>query len=531
MRRALGLGLSLALAAHLARVYGATAAPRGGARAARSAAQEPPPEDLEGAVAGGTLRFARPEDSDNLDPVTNTLNVNIWILMNVYDQLIKVSPDGRELEPSLAESWDVSDDGLTYTFHLRTGIMFSDGTPMTAADVKYSLERAKNDPSGAWTFILSALQEVQTPDDNTVVTILSQPWAPWLSDVAMFNCSVISEAFASGNEARLTQEMMGTGPFQLLEWEKGVAIRLGRNPNYWEEGLPFLDEVEIRVVPEDNSRVLQVQSGEIDAMSYVPFSRLPEFEADPNLRLLSFPSSRTEYGILNLKMEPLDDVNVRLALNYATDKQALNEIVLFGAGAEPTTFMPLGALYKNEELPGFPYDLEKAREYMAQSTVPDGFSLELMYLGGLVDDEQCANALRDMWSQIGVDVQITPAEQGVYYDTWTNEEFQVWIGYWTNDIIDPDELVTFFVLPESSNAFHSSWSNAEAVELARQGPTELDPAKRQEIYNRIQEIFNEDPPAVLLYHKPNPVLTTAKVHNFQQPITGQYVWKETWLEP
>ncbi len=462
--------------------------------------------------------------------MTNTLNVNIWVLMNVYDQLIRVAPNGVELEPGLAERWEISDDGLTYTFHLRPGIMFSDGTPMKASDVKFSIERAKNDPSGTWTFVLTALEEVVAQDDSTVVMRLNQPWAPFLSDIAMFNSSVISEAFAKGNEERLTQEMMGTGPFALKEWRKGEYILLTRNPHYWEEGLPYLDEVRISVVPDDNSRILQLQDGEIDAMSYVPFSRIPELKEDPNLNVVEFPSTRSEYVILNHGQEPLDDRNVRLAFSHAVDRQALIDIVLFGSGVEATSFMPRGALFWNDQLLGFPYDVEKAKEYLAQSKVPDGFQLELQFLAGLVDDEQTAGALRDMWSQIGVDVQLAPTEQSVYYDDWTNEAYQAQIGYWTNDIIDPDELVTFAVLPESSNAFHTGWSNAEAVELAKQGATELDPAKRKEIYFRIQAIFNEDAPMVLLYHKPYVEVMTTKVHNFGHPPTGQWVWKATWLE-
>jgi len=277
--------------------------------------------------------------------------------------------------------------------------------------------------------------------------------------------------------------------------------------------------------------VIQLQGGEIDAMGNVPTSRVPEFKTDSSLKLIEFPSSYSQYVILNNQLEPLNDPNVRQALNYATDKQALIEIVLFGSGTEATSFMPKGALYWNEELPGFPFDLDRAKELMAASTVPEGFTLELTYLGGLVDDEQLATALRDMWGQIGVDVQITPAEQGVYYDVWTNETFQAWIGYWTNDIIDPDELVAFSVLPESSNAFHTGWSNPEAVALAQEGSAEQDPTKRQAIYYQIQEIYNADAPIVLLYHKPYLDLMTTKVRNFQHPPTGQWVWKKTWLEP
>jgi peptide/nickel transport system substrate-binding protein len=167
---------------------------------------------------------------------------------------------------------------------------------------------------------------------------------------------------------------------------------------------------------------------------------------------------------------------------------------------------------------------------LAQSKGANGFTLDLMHIAGLVDDEQTAAALKDMWAQIGVDVQISPVEQGVYYEEWDKETFQAWIGYWTNDIIDPDELVTFAVLPDSSNAYHTSWSNPEAVELAKAGPRELDPEARREIYYRIQEIFNADAPMVLMYHKPFVEVMAAKVHNFVHPPTGQWVWKATWIE-
>ena len=143
--------------------------------------------------------------------------------------------------------------------------------------MKYSLERAANDPAQTWTFTLTALKRgpsddpevpgpaegISAPDDNTVVIELAQPWAPFLSDLAMLNCSIISEAFASGNEERLTAEMMGTGPFMQQEWKKGESITLAKNPTYWEEGLPFLDQGRINVVPDDNNRILQIQGGKL----------------------------------------------------------------------------------------------------------------------------------------------------------------------------------------------------------------------------------------------------------------------------
>lgn len=249
--------------------------------------------NLENATPGGTFRFGRGEDSTNLDPVTNDGNVNIWLFMNIYDQLIRVAPDGISLEPGLAERWEMSDDGLTYTFYLRPNVLFSDGTPMTSDDVKWSWERAANDPEQRWTFTLTALKRdaegqvegISAPDDTTVLVELGQPWAPFLSDVAMFNMSVISRAFAEGNEGRLTQESMGTGPFALGEWRKGESVRLVKNANYWEEDLPLLDEIMVMLVPDDNARILQLQGGELDGMYNVPSSRVPELQLDPNLKV------------------------------------------------------------------------------------------------------------------------------------------------------------------------------------------------------------------------------------------------------
>jgi peptide/nickel transport system substrate-binding protein len=542
--RALALGLSLSACDVMFRTY------RAGAFYQDAASENPitvtvggtpiavAQEDIANATPGGVMRFGRADDTDRLDPVTTTLNTAIWYFMSIYDQLVRVAPDGISLEPSLAESWEISDDGLTYTFHLRPNVLFSDGTPMTSADVVYSWTRAANDPAQIWTYTLTALQRdddgqvqgISAPDEATVVVELAQPWAPFLSDVAMFNMSVISEAFAAGNEERLATEAMGTGPFALGEWLPGEVLRLVKNENYWEEGLPLLDGVDVLLIPDDNARILQLQGGEIDAMKDVPFSRIPELQQDPNLKVWVFPSTKSRYIILNTRNAPLDDVHARRALQFATDKQTLIDVVLFGAGVEATSFMPRGALYWNDTLEGFPFDLARAQEELAQSATPDGFPLELTILAGLADDEALATALKDMWSQIGVEVTIAPSETSVFNQQFTDSDFETMSQYWTNDIIDPDQLVGFSVLPDSSEAFKTGWENPEAQELAREGAAELDPDRRKEIYFRIQEIYNEDSPMILTYHEPFVNLTSTRVHNFSQPPTGQFVWTRTWME-
>jgi peptide/nickel transport system substrate-binding protein len=528
-RRALGLGLSSSLAATIfatyrARPVSAAAGTTGRASNVRSQDSSATP------TPGGRMRFARAEDSTNFDPVALPLNVDIWMATSVYDQLIRIAASGVDLEPSLAASWDVSPDGLTYTFHLRPGVLFSDGTPLKASDVKFSLERAKSDPGQMWTFTLAAVKEIATPDDATVVVTLTQPWAPFLADIAMFNSSITPEAWVTANPQRLATEMLGTGPFVLAEWKKGEHLLLKKNPHYWEEGLPLLDEIEITPVPDDNSRILQLQGGDIDAMTDVPWSRVDELKGNANLQVIAFSSSYTQYVNLNHKVEPLDDVNVRLALNYATDRQTVIDVVLFGNGEPATTFMPKDMLFWDDQLPGFPFDLAKAKDYLAKSKAPNGFELEMIVLAGVVEFQQLAATLKDMWAQIGVDVKITPMEQTAYYQAWTDEVYQALVIYWTNDIIDPDEIATTAVVPQGQNAFHTSWHNDEAIALTEQGRAEQDPEKRKAIYYRIQDIYNQEAPVVLVYYKPLLDAMTTKVHDFVQPPTGQWNWKRTWIE-
>jgi peptide/nickel transport system substrate-binding protein len=262
----------------------------------------------------------------------------------------------------------------------------------------------------------------------------------------------------------------------------------------------------------------------------VPFARAAELDDDPNLQVLKFPSSFTQYVVLNHKIKPLDDLNVRLALNYATDKKSIIEVVLFGNGEEATTFMPKDMLYWNDQLPGFPFDLAKAKEYLAKSTVPNGFELDMILLGGVVEFEQLGATLKDMWGQIGVTVNLSPLEQSIYYQTWTDETYQSDIIYWTNDIVDPDEVATTAIIPEGQNAFHTSWHNQQAIDLTVAGRAEQDPEKRKQIYFQIQDLYNQDAPVVLVYYKPLLNAVTNKVHDFEQPPTGQWNWKRTWIE-
>jgi peptide/nickel transport system substrate-binding protein len=411
---------------------------------------------------------------------------------------------------------------------LRQGVKFSDGTLLKASDVKYSLNRAKTNKKSGWTFSLDALKDVATPDDNTVVITLSEPWAPFLSDLAMFNASVISEAFGTKvGEAGLVEKTMGTGPFMLDEWKKGEYITLKKNPNYWETGLPLLDSIKITVVPDDNSRILQLQGGQIDGMYDVPLNRVAELGQDPKLEVKQFVSTYNNFVALNTRQGPLADVKLRQALNYATDKATLLKVINFGVGEVSNSFMPNGAQYWNKDQTGYPFDLVKAKALMAESKSASGAKISIQVRAGAASALQLATALKEMWSKIGVDLDILQLEAAVATQNYRDNKFEAYATGWTNDIIDPDELVSYAIIPDNFQNYHTGWVNPEAVDLAKKGRAVLDDAERRKIYYRIQEIHMQDAPFIYLYTLPYTNVLTKKVQGFLHHPMGQWVWLKT----
>jgi len=482
-------------------------------------------------AAGGTFTFSRSSDSDNLDPVTQDGNVDIWIFMSIYDQLVRVDRSGTTIEPALAEKWEISPDGLTYTFHLRKGVLFSDGTPLKASDVKFSIDRAKTNKKSGWTFTLEPLKEITTPDDSTIVMTLTEPWAPFLADVAMFNSSIISEAFAKKiGEDKLVEQTMGSGPFALMEWKKGEYIQLKKNEHYWDKGLPYLDQIKITVVPDDNSRILQLQGGDIDGMYDVPLNRVAELSQDPKFTVTQFTSTYNNFIALNTRSGLLSDVKVRQALNYATDKQSLIKIINFGIGEVSNSFMPNGALYWNKDQTGYPFDLDKAKGLIKGSTIPSGGKIAIQIQAGRATSLQLATALKEMWSKIGIDLDIQQLEQAVVTDNYRGNKFEAYATGWTNDIIDPDELVSYAILPEQVQNYHTGWTNQEAIDLAHKGRTEQGDAARRKIYYRIQEIHMQDAPFIYLYVVPYIDVVKKSVQGFFHNPMGQWDWSKTSIQ-
>jgi peptide/nickel transport system substrate-binding protein len=313
-------------------------------------------------------------------------------------------------------------------------------------------------------------------------------------------------------------------------WEKGAQIVLKKYADYWDEGKPYLDEVTFKVLTDSNARVLQLQGGELDIATDVPFNQIEPLSANPDYVLVPDAVAKIDYIGLNLLRPPLDDKKLRQAINYAVDKDAIIQNVLFGAGQAATSYLPLMPGH-DPDSPGYPFDLEKAKALVAESAGKDGFKFEILNTVGDAVGSQVCQLVAASLAQIGGTVTITQTEPGIGTDRVHSLDFDASKSYYTTDIIDPDELTAFAVYSKGgAKAVWTSYKNDEVETLVEQGQTELDPDKRQEIYNKIQALHLDDAPFIFLFYPSGRTATTAHVKNFHVLPTGNYRLQEVWRD-
>lgn len=487
---------------------------------------------------GGSIVVIRDGDADLYDPVMNDSNNVIWVIYSVYNGLVKTDVTATGIEPALAESWEVTEDGLTYTFAIREGVKFSDGSDLSVDDIVWSLERARDTEESPWSFTLVNVADIAAPDDATVVLTLAVGQAAMLAALAMFNSYVVSKAWveANGVEA-LADQSMGTGPFYIKEWAVSEYTLLARNEYYWEEGLPYLDEVKIVTVPDSNSAILQVQGGEVDGVVgqlSVPFNRVAELQGDSELNVVIAPAAYNYFARVNVAWPephpPFDDPKVRRAMAYSIDYETLIETTQFGIAEPSNSIIPKGALFWNPDNPGPTFDLERAKEELAASTVPEGFDAEVLILSGNSQQEAIAIALQAMWAEININLIITPVDSAVAADRNLAGDYDIRLGGWTNDMIDPDQILTYYVLPESSGHGRTGYFNQEAADLVLAAQTELDPDTRQEMYYEVQRIYAEDGMLFYLFNIPYIDVLQANIKGFYHHPLGPWGWVTTYKE-
>ncbi|WP_420828373.1 ABC transporter substrate-binding protein [Devosia salina] len=465
----------------------------------------------------------------SLDPHVSTAANDFRIAMNIYDGLVRNKQGTLEIEPALATDWTISDDGLEYTFNLREGVTFHDGSPFNAEAVKFNFDRMldENHPfadTGPFplAFFFSSVENVEVVDDLTVKFTLNEPFAPFMSNLASATGLIVSPAAVEKYGADYGRHPVGTGPFKFEEWQSNTSVVTSRNDDYW-DGAPSLEAVIYRPITDANTRVAEMLSGGIDVLLETPPDNVAQFRDDANFEVVEAVGPHVWYVMLNAKEGPFADVRVRQAVNYAVNKESLVNDVLQGtaevsAGPIPPAF---NWAY-NEDVDPYPYDPEMAKKLLAEAGA-EGASLTFYVTeggSGMLDPVPMGTAIQADLAAVGLDVEIETYE----WNTFLSEvnpglEGKADMAEMAWMTSDPDTL-PFLTLrtaawPEDGGFNSSYYSNPEVDDLLDQARVSTDPDERADLYKQVQEIAHEDAPWLFVANwKQNAVVTDA-VEDFQ----------------
>jgi peptide/nickel transport system substrate-binding protein len=468
----------------------------GGATAATAACEKEP-------VAGGSLVYSRQLETVTLNPreIKNG-NGDIFADEMLYSGIVRNDPNGADkVVPGLAESWDVSKDGLTYTFHLRKGLKYSDGSPLSAADVAWNLEQfADPEVNISLAGVAEGMESAKATNDTTVVVKLEHPVAAFLYNLAIFPAFIVDKAKLEAEGPAFWKHPVGTGPFKLKEFAGGSHITFEKNPYYFEKGKPYLDSMRWNFVPNSNTRVLALKSGEAQMIDGVPFAQVESLQGESGVSIQEVELPQEILMVTNTKVKALGDAHVRRALSLAINREQLNEAVFRGTGTVPNSVIQNFELdASDQEVKPFEYNVEKAKAEMAKSKFANGFSVSLQYPAGFDYFKQMALLVQQEMGEIGVNVKLEELEAATIAEKWLEGEFELTFPFTgtTSDVPVPDEYASFYALPEAElDGFKSFWTNKQAEGMVQKFISSTNEGARKSEWKAIQELFNEEMPSL-----------------------------------
>lgn len=486
-----------------------TAAPAAGGDTAKETEAAAAPEA--DAIGRTDIVFAMSGDIVALDPAAQQDTTSSVILKHVYNTLIDTDNDGNFV-PELAESWDIV-DGKEFNFKLREDAVFADGTPVTAEDVKFTFDRAKT--MAKTKSNTSKVDEVVVNGDHDVTIKLTESYAPFESIVVSSNLSIVSKAAVekAGDAYGDVDNILGSGPYVVSEWIPNDHYTLVRNENYWGEK-PVATTITCRVIPEGSARTIALETGEVDLVWNTDAIDCANVEANPDLKLISQPSCGIEYLGMNVTKEVFADQKVRQAVNYALDKQAFVDTILEGRGMVANSYINNTIKGWTDEVTAYEYDVEKAKELMAESSYPNGFECKL-YVNGDVRTRS-AQIVQAQLAEIGITVDISTYEWGAFLDSLNAGDHDMYILGWSNSSGDADSST--YALFHSTN--HGATGNrafltdAKVDSLIEDAAREADQDKRMEIYKELQFYLKEIAPWCPLYYKNDNIALRADLKGF-----------------
>jgi len=521
-----------------------TAAPA----AEQPAAPAAPAEQPAGPVKGGTIVVGLQAEPTTLDSQQISDYNSHRAAYGIYDMLLRFEDEGTNVEPGLAERWEISDDGLEYTLYLRQGVKFHDGTDFNADAVKFNIDRQidvdhpfHNTGQFAYAeFTWGMVDRVEVVDPYTVKFVLKDKFAPFLNHLAMHPAAMASPAAVEKYGMDFSINPVGTGPFKFVRWTPGVEVVLEKNPDYW-RGEPLLDQIIYRPIIEDQSRLTELESGGVNFMVNVPPDDLARIKGDSQYTVVEQAGMHTWWVAFNHTKEPFNNKLVRQAMNYAINKQAIVDNILKGTGQLAVSPLPPVVWSYTDDIQTYEYNPEKAKELLAEAGYPDGFTCDFWLPesgSGMQQPVVMGTAMQADLKAVGIDCTIQTFEWGSYLEKVIvppdQAEFDLMEMSWIGDNGDPDNFLYILLSGEQfpPNGYNMGFYNNEEVnKLLAEARVTLDKAQRTELYVQAQKLIAEDPPWMVIDHESQIVAMSNKIKNFKLHPTGPFRFDEVWIEP
>lgn len=505
-----------------------------------------------GVDAGGSFRVALAGDGGTLDPWNASGPNALLVTRQIFETLVEYEPGGFKIAAKLAQSWSVSSDGLAWTFVLRRGVKFHDGTDLDAAAVVLNFERARQvthplrGPAGAERFrAFAALLEgfddasvvarVEAKDSATVVITTRVPFGPLLADLAMPSFAIVSPKSLrddpAGWSTSASSGASGTGPFVFRpgSWQPGQQIALERNASYWIKDpagtpLPYVDRVVFRVIKEEAARIGELRSGSIDAVRDLTPAALPTIKADPNLQLIARQAFNTTYLGIAGGSAPLDRVEVRRAIAMAIDKPLLAAVLYSGGGLPASQLIAPGLLgYDDSVVEFYRYDVGAAKRLLADAGFAGGFATDIHYpsqwRAQYPDPRRVAESVAADLARIGVTATVRAADPATYRADSRAGRYPLWVGDAIGESADPDSFL----------ADGGAWAGEIVREFLRRARYEADGSKRTELYKQASKLIQQDAARIPLMHADTFVAATKKVRGVAPHAIGVETYVQVWL--
>ncbi|MFO7685606.1 MAG: ABC transporter substrate-binding protein [Desulfobacterales bacterium] len=509
---------------------------------------------------GGTLVFGRGGDSVGLDPAYETDGNSFMICDNVYEALVFYKDESTALEPGLAESWDISPDGLTYTFHLRKGVKFHDQTPFNADAVVFSIARMMKDrnvkffgkpleipaqerPPEYWVSMEmdETVGAIEALDEFTVVFKLKRVEAPFLANMGMDFADIISPTAFMANPKEFIRNPVGTGPFKFVKWVKDDRIILEKNTDYWDKsGGPYLDQLIFRSIPENSVRFLELKTGNIHICQFPNPADIALAEKDKNLILPTQPGMNIGYLSFNHTKEPWkSNVDMRKAIAHAINNKAIVDNIYQGMGQVAKNPIPPTMWGYNDKVPGLAYDPQKAKELLKKAGFPDGTGLGEITLWSMPvprpynpDGLKIGEAMAADLAKIGITAKVVTFEWGTYLKRQREQpaDMDLFQLGWTGDNGDPDNFLAVLFDGLASEAIRTQWHNEKYHQLMVKGRQTIDQSERAKIYEEAQQLIYDEAPVISIAHSTVIWPALKNVQNFKLHPTSSVRMKNVWLE-